>query len=168
MMEEKEVLKKSVVHVAELMVLSAKTAPKARGVDNVESIILTEQEELEALAEKMEELAPLYGDFFKRDAENVRKSDAVVLVGCRIVSLGLKKPEGAPIDPDLVNSIVNLGIAIGSAVKTASLLNVDNRVMYSIGVAAKELKLLNADVVYGIPLSARSKNIYFDRVWPPR
>jgi uncharacterized ferredoxin-like protein len=40
--------------------------------------------------------------------------------------------------------------------------------MYSIGVAAKELKLLNADVVYGIPLSARSKNIYFDRVWPPR
>jgi len=168
LMEEKEVLKKSVVHVAELMVLSAKTAPKARGVDNVESVILTEREELEALAEKMEELAPLYGDFFKRDAENVRKSDAVVLIGCRIVGLGLKKPEDAPIDPDLVNSIVNLGIAIGSAVKTASLLNVDNRVMYSIGVAAKELKLLNADIVYGIPLSARSKNIYFDRVWPPR
>jgi uncharacterized ferredoxin-like protein len=81
-MEEKEVLKKSVVHVAELMVLSAKTAPKARGVDNIESIILTEQEELEALAEKMEELAPLYGDFFKRDAENVRKSNAVVLISC--------------------------------------------------------------------------------------
>ncbi|MCC6041514.1 MAG: ferredoxin domain-containing protein, partial [Desulfurococcaceae archaeon] len=53
-----------------------------------------------------------------------------------------------------------------SAVKTASLLNIDNRIMYSVGVAAVELKLIDADIAYGIPLSARSKNIYFDRVWP--
>ena len=55
---------------------------------------------------------------------------------------------------------------MGSAVKTASLLNIDNRIMYSVGVAAVELKLIDADIAYGIPLSARSKNIYFDRVWP--
>jgi uncharacterized ferredoxin-like protein len=61
---------------------------------------------------------------------------------------------------------VNLGIAIGSAVKTAQILNVDNRVMFSVGVAAQELGLIQADVVYGIPLSATSKNIYFDRKWP--
>jgi hypothetical protein len=55
-----------------------------------------------------------------------------------------------------------------SAVKTASIHNVDNRIMYTIGVAAKKLGLLDADVILGIPLSATSKNIYFDRVWPPR
>jgi uncharacterized ferredoxin-like protein len=65
-------------------------------------------------------------------------------------------------------SLVNLGIAVGSAVKTASIHNVDNRIMYTIGVAAKRLGLLDADVILGIPLSATSKNIYFDRVWPPR
>jgi len=62
--------------------------------------------------------------------------------------------------------LVNLGIAIGSAVRTASILNIDNRVMFSIGVAARELGLLDADIVYGIPLSTKSKNIYFDRVFP--
>jgi len=37
--------------------------------------------------------------------------------------------------------------------------------MFSIGAAAQELRLLDADIVYGIPLPARSKNIYFDRVF---
>jgi Uncharacterized protein containing a ferredoxin domain len=56
-----------------------------------------------------------------------------------------------------------MGIAIGSAVKTASLLNVDNRVMYWVGVVARQMGLIDADVVMGIPLSATGKSIYFDR-----
>ena len=39
----------------------------------------------------------------------------------------------------------------------------DNRVMYSIGLAAQRLKIIDADYVLGIPLSAKAKNIYFDR-----
>ncbi|HEM61508.1 MAG TPA: hypothetical protein ENO24_04395, partial [Chloroflexi bacterium] len=58
---------------------------------------------------------------------------------------------------------LDLGIAIGSAVKTAALLNVDNRVMYRIGPVAREMGLIDADVVIGIPLSATGKSIYFDR-----
>lgn len=166
MIDEKEAIKRSVLTVAELMVAAAKTAPKARGADNVISVILADREELEKIAQKMEELAGKHGDFFKRDAESVRKSDALVLIGCKIVNFGLKKPEAYKYDPDLVNSLVNLGIAMGSAVKVASSLNVDNRIMYSVGIAALELKLVDADVVYGIPLSVKSKNIYFDRAWP--
>jgi len=46
----------------------------------------------------------------------------------------------------------------------ASLLNVDNRIMYRIGTAAKRLKLLpEAHIIMGITLSATGKNIYFDR-----
>ncbi|MGE5577770.1 MAG: DUF2148 domain-containing protein, partial [Syntrophothermus sp.] len=59
--------------------------------------------------------------------------------------------------------LIDLGIAAGSAVKTASLLNVDNRVMYRIGVLARKLGLIDADVVLGIPLSATGKSPYFDR-----
>ena len=166
MIDEKTAISEVIKLVAELMVASAKTAPKARGVDNVVSVVLTSREEIKILAKKMEELAEIHGDFFKRDAESIRNSDAVVIIGCKITNLGLKKPETLKFDPDYVNSLVNLGVAMGSAVKTASLLNIDNRIMYSVGIAALELKILDVDVAYGIPLSARSKNIYFDRVWP--
>ena len=56
---------------------------------------------------------------------------------------------------------IDLGIALGSAVKAASDYNVDNRMMYSIGVAARKLKLMDADLITGIPLSVTGKNIYF-------
>ncbi|MEM3904925.1 MAG: ferredoxin domain-containing protein, partial [Sulfolobales archaeon] len=59
-------------------------------------------------------------------------------------------------------------IAVGSAFKTASNMNVDNRIMFSVGVAAQELGLIDCDYVLGIPLSTTAKNPYFDRVWPPK
>jgi uncharacterized ferredoxin-like protein len=47
-------------------------------------------------------------------------------------------------------------------VKTASIHNVDNRVMYSAGVAAMKLGMFKGcSMVYGIPLKASGKNIYF-------
>jgi len=58
---------------------------------------------------------------------------------------------------------MDLGIAVGSAVKTASMLNVDNRVMYSVGVAALRLGMVKGNLALGIPLSATGKSIYFDR-----
>jgi uncharacterized ferredoxin-like protein len=61
--------------------------------------------------------------------------------------------------------MADLGIALGSAVKTAQIHNTDNRIMYSGGVAARDLGLFSPDctVVYAIPLSATGKNIFFDR-----
>ncbi|MEM4629959.1 MAG: DUF2148 domain-containing protein [Zestosphaera sp.] len=116
----------------------------------------------------MEELAQEFGEFFLRDAQNVRKSSAVVLIGCKIVQIGLKKPKNWLLDADTVCSLVNLGIALGSSVKIASTLNVDSRIMFTVGVAAQELGLIEGDYVFGIPLSATAKNIYFDRIWPPK
>ena len=168
MIERSDAVKEGVLQVAKLMVLGAVTAPKGRGVDNVLARILDSREELELLAKTMEELSSEYGDVFARDASNVRRSDAVVLIGCRIADFKLKQPRELEVDLNLAMSLVNLGIAVGSAVKTASIHNVDNRVMYTVGIAAKKLGLLDADVILGVPLSATSKNIYFDRVWPPR
>lgn len=166
-MDERETIEKAVLNVAELMVLSAKTAPKARGIDNIVVKIITDDDK-DILVRKMRELANIYGDFFERDAENIEKSPVIVIIGCKIINMELKGPVNQKIDPNILCSITNLGIAIGSAVKTASLHNVDNRVMYSVGIAAIEAGIIDSDFAFGIPLSAYSKNIYFDRKWPKK
>ena len=58
---------------------------------------------------------------------------------------------------------MDLGITLCSAVKLADDLGIDNRMMYTIGVAAQSLGLLDSDVIIGIPLSVTGKNPYFDR-----
>ena len=163
MIDEDKALRDSVLEVAKLMAISAKTAPKAKGIDNIVIKILDKPEELEVLARKMEELSEKYGKFFLRDASNIRNSQVVVLIGGKLVDMKLIQPEKYPLDVNTVCSLLNLGIAIGSAVKTASTHNVDNRIMYSAGLAAQELNMINADIVMAIPLSASGKNIYFDR-----
>lgn len=160
-----KIVEEAVINVARLMALSAITAPKARGIDNVVVGIIQGRTEIEKLAEAMERMAEELGEYFRRDADNIRKSIAVVLIGCKIKEIGVKAPRSYQYDMNLILNIVNLGIAIGSAAKTASLHNVDNRVMYTAGLAAQTLRLIDADIVIAIPLSATSKNIYFDR--PP-
>ncbi len=59
---------------------------------------------------------------------------------------------------------VDLGIALASAAKLAAELNIDNRMMYTVGAAAKKLNLLDSDLIIGIPLSVKGKNPYFDRL----
>lgn len=68
------------------------------------------------------------------------------------------------VGPTCVFKALNLGISLGSAVKMASIFNVDSRIIYRVGTAAVKLKLLpQATIVMGIPVSARGKSIYFDR-----
>ncbi len=163
MIDRRGAVKEAVRVVAELMAASAVTAPKAKGVDNIEVVILDEEDELRRLADKMDELAGVYGSFFSRDADCVRRSDAVVVVGAWVPRLSLKTPPEYGVDADTAMALINLGIAVGSAVKTASLLNVDTRIMFSIGVAARALGLVKSPYVLGVPLSVKGKNIYFDR-----
>jgi uncharacterized ferredoxin-like protein len=64
--------------------------------------------------------------------------------------------------PNCIFKISDLGIAVGSAVKTASIHNVDNRVMYTAGVAAMKLGMLKGcSLVYGIPLKASGRNVFW-------
>ncbi|NLC77826.1 MAG: hypothetical protein GX750_09445 [Clostridia bacterium] len=165
--------------VAGLMALSARTAPKAAGKDFVEIKVVTGAE-----VERLAETCVAYGKEtgkknWDRDGENIRQSAAVLL-------LALKKAQAAGLNcgacgfakcSDLPNPvagpefagpicawrIMDLGIALGSAAKTASILNADNRIMYRVGVAARQLNLIEGELVVGIPLSATGKSIYFDR-----
>jgi len=72
---------------------------------------------------------------------------------------------GAPFKgPNCVIRMADLGIAVGSAARTAAIHNVDNRILYSGGVGALSLGMMeDCSVVYAIPLKASGKNIFFDR-----
>ncbi|MFH2128692.1 MAG: ferredoxin domain-containing protein, partial [Pseudomonadota bacterium] len=41
--------------------------------------------------------------------------------------------------------------------------NMDNRIMYSAGVAARRMGLVDWDLAMGVPLAMGTKNIFFDR-----
>ena len=165
--------------VAGIMALSARTAPKATGKDFV-GIKVVEGEERNRLADAMVQYGEESGKKnWDRDGENVRRSDAVLLIsldqpqaaGLNCGACGFKtcaelpKPqEGLEFaGPLCAWRLMDLGIALGSAAKTASILNADNRIMYRVGVAARKLGLIEGEVVAGIPISATGKSIYFDR-----
>jgi len=65
--------------------------------------------------------------------------------------------------PSCVLKISDLCIAVGSAVKTTSIHNVDNRIRFSAGVVALQQGMHKCcSVAYGIPLKASGKNIFWD------
>jgi uncharacterized ferredoxin-like protein len=70
--------------------------------------------------------------------------------------------------PHCVMRMIDIGVALSSAAKTASLHNVDNRVQQRVGAAAKAIGLIKAEVAMGIPVSISGKSIYFDRQTPPK
>lgn len=163
--------------VAELMTLAARTAPKAKGEDFI--VIKTiEGQALQQLGEGMKAHADQTGiQGFNRDGQNVLDSELVVLVGLKDADVAdlncgacgeescirINTYEGEFKGPQCALRLLDMGIALGSAVKTAAMMNVDNRIMYRAGVVARALGLIDADFVMGIPCSAKGKSIYFDR-----
>ena len=171
-----EMEKAAVLQTAQRMCAAVRTAPKARGIDHLDSCVVTE-ETLITLAEEMERMGSQREgyEFFIRDAQNVRESQAVVLVGASYHTRGLNEGCGLCKQGNCAQCIKNnsvcvfdpidLGIAIGSAVSVAANDRVDNRVMFSVGQAAKSLGLMaeNVQMIMGIPLSVSKKSPYFDR-----
>ena len=172
---------------AKLMAASARTAPKGRGVDRIVTAIVSGDEKeriADAMEKKMREKKnPITA--FEQDAKALRNSPCALLIGVK--GTMPKKPEN-PLNcgacghrscaefikakkkrgedftgPVCIFEAMDLGIAVASAAKTASELNIDNRIMYTVGAGAKAIGLLDADIIIGIPLSTAGKNIYFDR-----
>ncbi|MCG2676952.1 ferredoxin, partial [bacterium] len=83
---EKEVIKK----VAEFMCASARTAPKAKGMDNIVTVIITGKDK-KRLADEMERIGrKKKRKSFLRDSENIRKVPLVVLIGTKARPIGLE------------------------------------------------------------------------------
>ncbi|MDH4123784.1 MAG: DUF2148 domain-containing protein [Thermoplasmata archaeon] len=165
--------------VAKLMELAARTAPKAAGKDFIEIRVLLGGEK-DSVGKEMLRIGEKNNSAgFLRDGQNVLDAQVLVLIGilkhpgigtdCRACGyqsckeFNRAEANGIFRGPNCVHRIADLGIAVGSAVKTASLHDVDNRIMYRAGNATRSLGLMKSNVVYGIPLSATGKNIFFDR-----
>ena len=176
-----------VLAVARAMAVAARTAPKARGVDAIETLIVY-GEDLDELAEATKKQGSKFASLeasFGRDAENIRASNAVLLIGLR--DLRPKKPEN-PLDcgacghgdcagflrikksdgksfpgPVCLFQAVDLGIALSAASSVAARFHVDNRMMYTAGSAACNLGWTESQIIIAIPLSCSGKSIYFDR-----
>lgn len=165
-------LQKTIETVVTPLLIAAQTAPKGRGVNTLTIISITGEDKYN-LANQMDVTGDmLSANFFHRDAQNVRDAYAVVLIACNDAVRGLNcaycgfescelKPSGVP----CVFNVVDLGIALGSAVSSAMQFKLDNRILYSAGRAAKDLNLFekNMPIIFAIPLSISEKNIFFDR-----
>lgn len=166
--------KRATLQVADLMMVAARTAPKASGKDKIVTLTLTDNDK-ETLADTMDFLGNKYDEaFILRDAANIRDSICVVAIAVKKEPFGLSNcgncgfkncVETARAGANCAFNITDLGIAVGSAVSIAADHRIDNRVMYSAGKGILEMGLFddNICVCYGIPLYVGSKSIFFDR-----
>lgn len=169
---ERDIRHDQVMAAARQMMIAARTAPKGKGIDVIE-IALVEGTDLQVLADKMVAMVEEHGmKFFLRDADNILQAECVLIIGTREQPQGLNcghcgfatcagRTTGVPCS---LNTI-DVGIAVGSACAMAADLRVDTRVMFSAGLAAQRLHWLgeNCTQVLAIPISASSKNPFFDR-----
>ncbi len=168
---ERDIRHEHVLQVARQMMTAARTAPKGKGIDIIEVALITEKE-IRQLSETMIAMVDEHGmKFFLRDAENILNAECVVLIGTREQSQGLNCGHcgfdtcaGRTKDVPCALNSIDVGIAIGSACATAADMRVDTRVMFSAGLAAQRLNWLkNCKMVMAIPVSASTKNPFFDR-----
>ena len=168
---ERETRHQRVMEAVGRMMTAARTAPKAKGIDIIE-IAVVEGKDIQTLSDKLREMG-IQSDtkFFLRDAENILSAEAVLLIGTHLQEMslncsycGFSACDDKPLMfPCVINS-VDVGIAIGSACAMAADLRLDTRVMFSAGYAAQELNWLKGcRTVFAIPVSASSKNPFFDR-----
>jgi len=170
----KNIIEDGIDIATKLMLMDAVTAPKALGRDDIVVKIAKNSKDIEKILDRAKELSyETKFSFYQRDAANCRQSSHIVLIGYKMFYHGLdckfcgfqsckecEKNGGI-----CAISITDAGIAIGSLVKLASVLGIDNRVMLSIGQAAKEVGFFTEKVggAYGIPFSVSTKNPFFDR-----
>ena len=169
-----EAQKQAALNLAYSICAAARTAPKARGIDHMDTAILT-GEDTQKIVEEMRKMSEEFSlPFFARDAGNVEKSEAIVLIGVKRETRGLNSAcklcgfsdcgECSEKGALCVFTGMDLGIALGSAVALAADNRVDNRLMYTIGKAAASLGYLGEyNIIIGIPLSVSGKSVFFDR-----
>lgn len=181
-------MKDIAIQVANLMAASARTAPKAGGKDFLEIAVVSRDEDLKRIGQAMREYAPKSTNeaYWLRDAANIENCQALVLVGlgkslaagydcgacgyatCREFEAGREVTDKAMgyDGPHCMMRMMDIGAALVSAAKTASLLNLDNRVQQRVGAAARALGYIDAGVAMGIPVGFHGKSIFFDRAVP--
>jgi uncharacterized ferredoxin-like protein len=166
----------AMLNLASEICAAVRTAPKACGIDYLDTLVLTGEDKTR-VTEEMRRIGKGLGEdgkFFIRDADNVDASGAIVLVGAQYKTRGLDEMCGicrfknctacTEAGAACAFTSIDLGIALGSADAMAADKRIDNRIMFTIGKAAVSMGLLGEHkLIMGIPLSVSGKSVFFDR-----
>ena len=157
----------------------------------IETVIVEDRATLARLAEWLRARGTrLKEPIWFRDAETAEKLDLVLFIGlakwyppvydcgaCGFATCAEflrarehQKPEASE-DWEFPGPIcqirsIDLGIAVGSAAKIASMNNVDARCQTRIAAAARHLGIIQADLAVALSMSVSHKSIFFDRKMP--
>jgi uncharacterized ferredoxin-like protein len=157
----------------------------------IETVIIEDKVTLKRMADWLREQGQKHKEaIWHRDADTAEKLDLVLLIGlaewyppqydCGACGFGtcaefLQARPGHKSDssaawqfdgPICQLRCIDLGIAVGSAAKTASLNNIDTRCQTRIAAAARHLKVIQSDVAVALSMSVSHKNIFFDKKMP--
>jgi uncharacterized ferredoxin-like protein len=157
----------------------------------IETVIVEDKATLKRLADWLREQGQQHKEaIWHRDADTAEKLDLVLFIGlaewyppqydCGACGFGtcaefLQARPGHKSDssaawqfdgPICQLRCIDLGIAVGSAAKTASLNNIDTRCQTRIAAAARHLKVIQSDVAVALSMSVSHKNIFFDKKMP--
>ncbi len=157
----------------------------------VETVIVEDKATLKRLAEWLRNRGQKHQEpIWFRDADTAEKLDLVLFIGlsgwyppqydCGACGYGTcaeflqarpghASPASAEWEfngPVCQLRAIDLGIAVGSAAKTASLNNVDTRCQTRIPAAARHLGIIKADLAVALSMSISHKNIFLDKKMP--
>ena len=157
----------------------------------IETVIVEDKATLKRLADWLRERGNQHKEaIWHRDADTAEKLDVVLFIGlahwyppqydCGACGYGTcaeflqarpqHKKEGSSEwefeGPICQLRCIDLGIAMGSAAKTASMHNIDTRCQTRIAAAARHLKIIEADLAVALSMSVSHKNIFFDKKMP--
>jgi len=83
----KTIKNKSLIQIAGFMAVAARTSPKAKGTDNIETLIINTEKEKKKLLNHMIKVAKKENKpGFMRDTNNCINSPAILLIGTKIGS----------------------------------------------------------------------------------
>ena len=168
--DEREIRREQVIEAAKQMMTAARTAPKAKGEDLIEILLVT-GDEIKTLSDKLHAMGEERSrGGMMRDAINILSADAIVLIGTRELPMGLNCAYCGAETCESRGCEIGILVAKGVAVAALDLLDIaadlrlDTRVMYSAGYAARALGWMpDCTCVIAIPVSASAKNPFFDR-----
>lgn len=157
----------------------------------IETVVVEDQETLERLAGWLRERGRKLKDpIWFRDADTAEKLDLVLFIGlakwyppvydcgacgyatCAEFLRSREKYHAEGFEdwefpgPICQLRCVDLGIAVGSAAKVASLHNIDCRCQTRIAAAARRLGIIQADLAVALSMSVSHKNTFFDKKMP--
>ncbi|MFO8109971.1 MAG: DUF2148 domain-containing protein [Thermoplasmata archaeon] len=170
-------MEKGIKIISDLMTVRARTVPKASG-ESYMDIALLDDAEREILAEEMYQLSDelndedysKYGKILEEDAQAVLlislKEHPPLGLNCRACGFDdcdefkSVSAQGIFRGPNCIYRLLDMGMALGSALDTASVHKVKASVMIKAGLAAKNIGLSTANVCIAVPVILKEDRPY--------